>query len=84
MKTPQAGGPIQSLAGFERVQIMAGETREVTLHLEPRAFSSVDEKGDRSVLAGKYQITLGGAQPEETQAKSAAEFTVVGTLALAR
>ena len=84
VKTPQAGGPIQSLAGFERVQIMAGETREVTLHLEPRAFSSVDEKGDRSVLAGKYQITLGGAQPEETQAKSAAEFTVVGTLALAR
>jgi beta-glucosidase len=84
LKTPQAGGPIQSLAGFERVRLQAGETRAVTLTLAPRALSCVDEKGERAVLAGKYTLTLGDAQPQEAVAKAAAEFTVVGTQGLPR
>jgi beta-glucosidase len=39
----------------------------------------VDEKGDRSILPGKYKLSLGGTQPGETQAKAEAEFTVTGT-----
>jgi beta-glucosidase len=84
LKTPQAGGPIHSLAGFERVHLQAGESREVTLHFDPRALSSVDEKGERSVLAGKYELTLSGAQPEEAKAKAEASFTVTGTQSLPR
>jgi beta-glucosidase len=42
----------------------------------------VDDKGDRAILPGKYTLTLGGAQPEETDAKSEAAFTVSGTAAL--
>jgi beta-glucosidase len=79
LKTPQANGPIHSLAAFERVHLQAGETRAVTLHFDPRALSSVDEKGERSVLPGKYQLTLAGAQPEEAKAKSEIAFTVSGT-----
>jgi hypothetical protein len=30
----------------------------------------VDEKGERAILPGKYELTLGGAQPEEAKAKS--------------
>ncbi|MDE3202327.1 MAG: glycoside hydrolase family 3 C-terminal domain-containing protein [Acidobacteriota bacterium] len=82
LKTPQAGGPIQSLVAFDRVHISAGSSKEVTLTIDPRSLSSVDEKGNRSILSGKYSLTLGGAQPEETAAKSAANFTITGTEAL--
>jgi beta-glucosidase len=82
VKTPEAGGPIQSLAGFERVHLQAGETREVVLYLSPRALSSVDEKGERSILAGKYSLTLASTQPQETASQSSAEFLVVGSLVL--
>jgi beta-glucosidase len=84
VKTPQAGGPIHSLAGFQRVNLKAGESKEVVLTLDPRSISSVDEKGDRAILAGKYLLSLGGAQPQETAAKAEAGFTVTGSLALAK
>ena len=84
LKTPQAGGPIHSLAAFERVHLQAGETREVTLHLEPRSLSSVDEKGDRSILPGKYELTLASTQPDETKTKAETSFTVTGTQPLPR
>lgn len=82
VKTPQADGPIHSLAGFERVYIPAGMSREVTLKIDPREISSVDEAGNRSVLAGKYILSVGGAQPQETEAKSETSFEVEGTAAL--
>ncbi|WP_109487836.1 glycoside hydrolase family 3 C-terminal domain-containing protein [Occallatibacter savannae] len=82
LKTPQEGGPIHSLVGFERVNIQAGGSKEVTIKIDPRSLSSVDDQGNRSILAGKYTLTLGGAQPEETQAKAEAGFTVEGTKAL--
>ena len=82
IKTPQQGGPIHSLVGFERVNVPAGGSKEVTRKIDPRALASVDDQGNRSIVAGKYTLTLGGAQPEETQAKSEAGFSVEGTIAL--
>jgi len=82
LKTPQADGPIHSLVAFERVTIAPGRSKEVTLKIDPRSLSSVDDQGKRSILAGKYALTVGGAQPEETQAKSEASFSVTGTAAL--
>jgi beta-glucosidase len=82
LKTPQADGPIQSLVGFQRVNIPKGESKDVTITLDPRSVSSVDEKGNRSILEGKYSLVLGGAQPQETDAKSEASFTVTGTAQL--
>ena len=82
LKTPQKDGPIQSLVGFQRVEIGAGATREVTISIDPRSISSVDDQGNRSILEGKYELTLGGAQPQETQSKSETAFTVTGSLPL--
>jgi|CZKL01.1.fsa_nt_gi beta-glucosidase len=79
VKTPQEGGPIQSLVGFERVTMGAGTTHEVKIAIDPRSLSSVDDQGNRSILPGKYTLTLAGAQPQETDAKSEAGFTVTGT-----
>ncbi len=82
VKTPQADGPIHSLVGFDRVSIAAGASKEVTLKIDPRAISSVDAQGDRSILAGKYLLSIGSAQPEETSFKSETGFTVTGSVQL--
>ena len=84
VKTPQTGGPIHSLAGFQRVHIGAGESKEVAITIDPRSLSAVDDKGNRSILTGKYLLTIGAAQPQETQSKSETAFTVTGTLPLAK
>jgi beta-glucosidase len=78
LKTPQKDGPIHSLAGFERVIIPAGQSKDVTITLDPRTLSSVDDAGNRAILPGKYTLTLAGAQPQETQSKSEAAFTITG------
>jgi len=82
LKTPQKDGPIQTLAGFNRINIPAGQSREVAISIDPRTLSSVDDQGNRSILPGKYTLTLGGAQPAEAQSKSEAGFTVTGTAPL--
>ncbi|MGD0830261.1 MAG: glycoside hydrolase family 3 C-terminal domain-containing protein [Terracidiphilus sp.] len=82
LKTPQADGPIHVLAGFQRVNIGAGVSREVTIAIDPRSMSSVNDQGYRAILEGKYKLTLGSAQPRETETKSEAEFAVTGTLPL--
>jgi beta-glucosidase len=82
LETPQADGPIQTLAGFQRVSIPAGATREVSIKIEPRTLSSVDNEGHRRILEGKYKLTVGGAQPQETTAKAEASFSVTGELGL--
>jgi beta-glucosidase len=79
LKTPQMDGPIQSLVGFQRVEIGAGATREVTIPIDPRSLSTVDDKGNRTILEGKYTLSVGAAQPQETQSKSEASFTVTGS-----
>ncbi len=82
LKTSQEGGPIHSLVGFERVHIEPGVTKAVKLQIDPRSLSSVDDQGNRSILAGKYTLSVGGAQPQETTAKSEAGFTVTGSVPL--
>jgi beta-glucosidase len=82
LKSPQPDGPIHSLMGFQRVYLAAGTSREVSLTLDPRSLSSVDDQGIRSILPGKYTLCLGGAQPQDTEAKSAAVFTITGSLKL--
>jgi beta-glucosidase len=82
LKTPQPDGPIHSLVGFQRVHLAAGDSREITISIDPRSLSSVNGKGIRSILPGKYTLNLGGAQPQDTAAKSEASFTVTGTLDL--
>ena len=59
LKTPQPDGPIHSLVGFERISIAAGGSKEVTLKIDPRSLSSVDDQGNRSILTGKYTLSCG-------------------------
>ncbi len=64
------------------MKLTPGASKQVTFNIDPRSLSSVDEQGNRSILEGKYSLVVGSAQPEETQAKSEAAFTMNGTAAL--
>jgi beta-glucosidase len=55
--------PKLALAAFSRVHLAPGETRHVTLKLDPRTLSQVDDKGVRAVRAGEYTIAVGGGEP---------------------
>ena len=80
-KTPTSAK--YALSGFERIHLKAGETRTVTLPLDSRALSQVDEAGNRKVLPGTYTVSVGGGQPG-TAAGGQATLTVSGSYAVAK
>jgi beta-glucosidase len=79
LKTPQKGGPRYSLVAFRRVHLDAGESKNVELDIDARAMSAVEESGEREVLAGDYQLSIGSAQPSQTHAGVRANFSIRGS-----
>jgi beta-glucosidase len=73
-----AGAPLRALRGFKRVHVGAGEVGHVTLTLQPRELSYVNEAGDRMIAAGDYVITAGGGQPGTAAAQADAHLTIHG------
>lgn len=55
--------PVRSLVGLQRIHLAPGESRSVTFPLDARRLSSVDAAGKRAVIAGDYQLFIGGGQP---------------------
>lgn len=67
-----AGEKRLRLLGFERVELLPGKSREVTLSAEPRLLARYD--GDRwRITEGRYRIAVG---------KSADDFVLTGSTAL--
>ncbi len=52
------------LAGFARIRLEAGESREVTVPLEERAFTVVDDAGRRLAGTGPWAVYAGFGQPD--------------------
>jgi beta-glucosidase len=75
--------PRLALEGFTRVHLAAGESRELTFTLDPRALSEVDASGRRHEMAGQYTIYVGGAQPAGNETNSV-QLRVTGDLELPR
>ena len=57
--------PLLSLAGFKRVTLAADETIQVAFALDPSTFSKKDDKGERVIEPGRYEISVGGGQPDK-------------------
>jgi len=57
-----AGVPLQTLFGFERVFVKAGETVQVYLYPALTDFAQVNPEGNREVLAGSYTVRFGLAE----------------------
>jgi beta-glucosidase len=69
------------LAGFRRIHLEAGASRQVTVELDARAMSQVDAQGVRKVLPGAYTVHAGGGQPGFVKGL-AARMSVAGAMAL--
>jgi len=55
-----AGAPIKSLKGFQKLALKAGETQTATIQLDGEAFEYYDETIDElSVKSGRYQLLYG-------------------------
>ncbi len=57
-RTP--GDPLRSLVAFRRLSLRPGEKRVVDVALPARAFSRVDAAGDRRVVPGTWELSVGG------------------------
>jgi len=76
--------PIRELAGFERVHLEPGQTAHVGLTVSPRSLSQVDARGNRWIVPGAYEVSLGGGQPGDAPGVLTGRFTVTGKKELAQ
>jgi beta-glucosidase len=72
------GAPDRALRGFQRVHLQAGESRTLHFELPARQLSHVNEAGQVVVSAGRYQVSVGGGQPQLTPNVVSAALTVTG------
>jgi beta-glucosidase len=57
------GAPIRALAGFQRIHLDAGASKNVEFALHDRDLSIVDEAGARRIVPGAVDVWIGGGQP---------------------
>jgi beta-glucosidase len=62
--------PIHALKAFKRIYLLPGETKTVELSVPPNAFSVIDNNNKRIIHSGKFQIFVGGRQPDHKDVKA--------------
>lgn len=61
--------PNVSLCGFKRVKLAAGEKNFVEIPMSERAFTAVDENGERKRFGSRFTLFAGTHQPDELSEK---------------
>jgi beta-glucosidase len=74
--------PHRELAGFQRLHLAPAESKHITFTLDPRSLGQVDQQGNRVILPGDYNVSVGGAQPGEGASIQTAHFTITGNAEL--
>ncbi|MFW6268014.1 MAG: glycoside hydrolase family 3 C-terminal domain-containing protein, partial [Marinilabiliaceae bacterium] len=57
--------PKQSLVGFDRIHVPAGESKEVNFTVTPEMMESINEDGEAVLESGKFKIYVGGSSNSE-------------------
>ncbi|MEO1486330.1 MAG: glycoside hydrolase family 3 C-terminal domain-containing protein [Bacteroidota bacterium] len=57
--------PHKTLAAFDRVGFAPGEKKSLTFKINKEQLSTVNEKGEKVIIPGTYEISVGGRQPSE-------------------
>lgn len=70
--------PIRKLVAFQRVHLARGASTHLSLTIDPRSLSQVDDKGNHLILPGDYTISLGSTQPGTGAITLTGHFTVTG------
>ena len=71
-----------SLCGFKRVHLESGEEKVVELHIDRRAFTSVDEDGTRDIFSKNFKLYAGFSQPDKRSAELTGHECVCKDVAL--
>jgi beta-glucosidase len=73
-RNPAVPRPTKELKGFSKIELKAGESRQVTINLTPRSFSYYDVKSHQwKADAGTYDILV-GRNVEQIELKGTAEL----------
>jgi beta-glucosidase len=70
------------LAGYERVHLRAGESRAVSIVIDPAQLSRVNARGERSISPGTYHLFAGGGQPAFSGNDTGVPLVVAGSMIL--
>ena len=70
------GAPRIALRGFQRLSLKAGESRAISFTLSPRDLSFVTMAGDRMLIPGNYDLSVGGGQPGTQAPVERARYTI--------
>ena len=83
--TPPAfdGAPRHALRGVQRVRLQPGEAKVLTFRLGPRDLSFVNAAGERRLIRGRYQATVGSGQPGTGVAGQSAAYELRSDVAIA-
>jgi beta-glucosidase len=74
--------PNQSLCAFARLALAAGEAREVEIAVAPRAFTVVNDDGNRICAGNRYRFYAGFGQPDERTRALTGHESAVAELSL--
>lgn len=80
----QPGLPLRSLKGFSRVALAPGESRSVSITLNPRDLAFADTEGTMRVRSGQYRIWIGGGQEGTGAPGLAGSFAITGDAVMPR
>ncbi|MBN2666548.1 MAG: glycoside hydrolase family 3 C-terminal domain-containing protein [Bacteroidales bacterium] len=61
----QLTAPVRTLKAFRRIHLLPGEMKTVKFELPADAFSLINEEGKKVNLPGRFEITVGGGQPQK-------------------
>ncbi len=75
-----AATELRSLRKFSRISLKAGETKIISFELTRDDFSSMDDNGNSISLRDKITISIGGGQPDSTNATSSNVLSTVLTI----
>ncbi|KQV59578.1 glycoside hydrolase family 3 [Pelomonas sp. Root1217] len=71
-----SGAPRLALRGAQRVTLEPGKSQQVTFELSPRDLSFVTAEGQRRLVPGQYQVSVGSGQPGAGVAAASAAYTI--------
>jgi beta-glucosidase len=71
--------PLNSLIGFQRVHLKAGESTEINFTVSPEMMKLVNDDGERVLEAGEFRIIVGGCSPSERGTALGASLSVSTT-----
>ncbi len=70
--------PEQSLVGFDRIHVPAGESREINFTVTPEMMESINEDGEAVLEPGEFKIYVGGSSYSEVNDELGAAQGVSG------